>query len=304
MVSKWISGIKESEAVLLNYLDGVAEVQDMKELNFTIRMLRSYWLSARSYGSLFELLLCETLERLLLFHSRLATVSLRNNCDFLDESLGDAEHSLLKRERDTILMSRRKRRMLTKMTAMRSFLGTRVLDDAFNFAPVGNLGSNQRAIMTSKTEALRTQSSDWGVELDKTETLLQQIPSMIKATEKILQQHVNDIPATMIHEFMRLGLFWDEIIIRLENAHINEGHLPTGLRSEDCYTYRRLVQDATMGIADYNNEDGDESVASSSDFSQVSIQNSTDELWTDKLRDNLRKGGVDIGVLDSDEENQ
>lgn len=250
LVGKWIAAMAEANFVVSDCLNSVAEIRDLSDFNRVTNLVRSCWLNARSNGSLFEVMLGDVLEKLLIFHKHIfLPTNLRRNRVFLDSALQEAGPALLHRERSTVLMSRRKRSMLTKMTAMRAFLGGRVLDDSFAQASpsmrVGNIGNGlpsaeSVASLQNYEGQSPIQSRDWGEERDRTKELLANLPDTVALTEDVLQ---SEDPSSNFQILLAVQYLWTEAVGLLDAGHMVQSDLPPPLTAEDCYTYRRLVED-------------------------------------------------------------
>ena len=96
------------------------EVADIQALEQCIRLLRKHWLVAKSFGSLFESILGERLEDLLLLHSS-TMASAHRRYTHWDEAYTQAIHHQAFRQRKIIYatMTPLKRRILIKLLAIR-----------------------------------------------------------------------------------------------------------------------------------------------------------------------------------------
>ncbi|CAN0006235.1 unnamed protein product, partial [Ectocarpus fasciculatus] len=68
LVTKWIHAMAEANFIISDCLHSAAEIRDLTEFNRIVGLIRSCWLTARSNGSLFEVMLGEALDKLLIFH--------------------------------------------------------------------------------------------------------------------------------------------------------------------------------------------------------------------------------------------
>ena len=241
LVLKWISAISEAGAIRADLCGVPVEIADLTDLNRIILVLRKSWLAARSNGSLFEVILGDVLDNLLLYHMAVAPKSLLNNRLYLKEALTNSAASIAFREKSTILMSRKKRRVLTKMTALRAFIGNKLNSDVMT-APVNSF-------------------TDWGQELDRVKYLLANIPHNIVLTNKAVHKD-RDISEwkNKMDEILEVCNFWDELIAQIESGQISQVHIPPGIQIEDFYTYRRLMHDFSVMIYENTSDYGDDNL--------------------------------------------
>ena len=240
MVIKWINAIAEANYIVYDCLNSVAEIRDLTDFNRIVALVRSCWLSARANGSLFEVMLGEVLDKLLIFHKVFyLPKNIRRTRGFLHEALLESGESLLHRERNTILMARKKRSILTKMTAVRAFLGERVLEDSFNLQhnslprSLSGAGAHVDSLPSLHIYEPEKQlpSSDWGAEIDKSKELLEMLEENILRTEDILQ---SEDPSEFYRDMVMLREYWGEIVLLLDAEHLIETDLPENVKAEDC----------------------------------------------------------------------
>lgn len=138
-------------------------------------------------------------------------------------------------------MSRKKRRVLTKMTALRAFIGNKLNSDVMT-APVNSF-------------------TDWGQELDRVKYLLANIPHNIVLTNKAVHKD-RDISEwkNKMDEILEVCNFWDELIAQIESGQISQVHIPPGIQIEDFYTYRRLMHDFSVMIYENTSDYGDDNL--------------------------------------------
>eukprot|EP01035_Chromulina_nebulosa_P029395 gene29394-38958_t len=119
-VSSWVDAIRESRLLQLDYVATPVEVADIQALEQCIRLLRKHWLVAKSFGSLFESILGERLEDLLLLHSTTMNSAHRRFIHW-DEAYTQAICHQAFRQRKMIYatMTPLKRRILIKLLAIR-----------------------------------------------------------------------------------------------------------------------------------------------------------------------------------------
>lgn len=258
LVVKWIGAMAEANFIVSDCLDSVAEIRDLTEFNRVVSTVRSCWLNARSNGSLFEVMLGDVLDKLLIFHKVFFVPnSIRRTREYLHTALLEAGDSLLRREKSTILMSRRKRSMLTKMTALKAFLGGRVLDDSFNLLQQhSNIDVESAASLHIYDPELSNSGNDWGAERDRLKDILEGLEATVRLTETVLQL---EDPSVRMQDLLSLGEFWTEVVGLLDSRRLVEADLPPLVKTEDCYTYRRLVEDcvAQFDLGQQDEGDGD-----------------------------------------------
>jgi hypothetical protein len=103
------------------------ETVDIVELESTCRQLRRCWLQAKSHASIFEVLLCDSLDQLLLLHAEKGKYALRRH-EHWDKTLRSSE-SVFKAKKDLyLMMNPKKRRILYKLLAMQYIQGNKTAD--------------------------------------------------------------------------------------------------------------------------------------------------------------------------------
>lgn len=259
LVSKWIAAMTEADAVCANYFESAPEVNDLSELNRMLIIVRKCWLVARNNGSIFEIMLGDMLDHLLLYYNRLSSKSLLNERPYLRDSLRSAGPSLAFRDNKTILMPRRKLRLLTKMTAVRAFLGNRMFAESIRNAE----------------SASGKLDDDWGLDIDRVKDLLKKLPDNIQLTESVLQNRNRSDWQFDMDYLLNLYGFWEDVVLKLEASQIRDEDLGGNVQAEDCYTYRRLLHDYVMAVRNnaYGNGYNDEELsgASGDDYNVVAV---------------------------------
>lgn len=120
LARRWIRVLYRAHKIKMHILTSPPEVADVKAFESSIRALRSCWLEARYKGSIFDLILSETLEELVINHSvRVARFCRRD--DTWDTVYEEAVSHKVFENRATLfrLMSPIKRRLLNKLLALR-----------------------------------------------------------------------------------------------------------------------------------------------------------------------------------------
>ena len=120
LARRWIRVIYRSYKVKMMVLTSPPEVADVKAFESVIRALRSCWLEARYKGSIFDVILQEIIEELVINHSeRLGRFSRRD--DKWDAVYEEAVSHKVFEDRAALLrlMSPLKRRLLNKLLALR-----------------------------------------------------------------------------------------------------------------------------------------------------------------------------------------
>jgi len=127
-VSYWIDLLKDSIIIRDDFMLTPINVADINILEDAIRALRNCWLSAKSCGSLFELILSEYLEELLYIHTTRIPDALRKH-PYWDNEYSDpsSRRRVQQRYYTHAMMSPKKRRILFKLLAYR-FLSSRTID--------------------------------------------------------------------------------------------------------------------------------------------------------------------------------
>lgn len=105
----------------MEYLSAPLEIADVRGLEECIRQLRRHWLSARSMGSLFEAVLGERLEELLLLHSQTHAKALRRHDHWDIAYRHAAARQVFRRRKEKYAVTTPlKRRLIVKLLALRA----------------------------------------------------------------------------------------------------------------------------------------------------------------------------------------
>jgi hypothetical protein len=126
----WMETIREAQAVDLDCYKCIPEAVDILGLENSLRSLRRDWLAASSVGSVFAVILQENIEQLLLTHSHFLPLALRRH-EYLDKAWVDGGGEAFRRREHTYrLTAPKKRSIVTKLFALKAFLGDRVINRA------------------------------------------------------------------------------------------------------------------------------------------------------------------------------
>ena len=140
-VKKWISTIRRANVVLVDCFQASNEMVDIGKLESTAWDLRQCWLQAKSHSSVFELVLREVLEKLLLIHAQKSPTALRNLSPQWDKEFESTVSKLKEKTAVYNLMNKKKRILLYKLMAIRFILGNRKIfkSDMRNTCEIDNL---------------------------------------------------------------------------------------------------------------------------------------------------------------------
>lgn len=127
-VEKWIETIREAQAIDIDCYKCIPEAVDILSLERSIRSLRKTWFSASSVGSIFSVLIRENIEQLLLTHTAFLPFALRR-FEYLDKAwIEGGGEAFARREHTYKLSSPLKKRIITKLLALKAFVGNRVVN--------------------------------------------------------------------------------------------------------------------------------------------------------------------------------
>ena len=123
MAAQWVTNMRMAIQQLDQLAVVPAEVTDPRILDCLVIAIRRDWLHARSYGSIFQLLLQDFCEDTIIRRSRRANLLYREHSTAWDESYKEAAAKMLysRRRSQLALMTPLKRRILTKLLALRLF---------------------------------------------------------------------------------------------------------------------------------------------------------------------------------------
>ena len=116
--SKWMAVLIEAREVRVNSFLASNTTLDINQLEHTIHRLRRCWLSARSMGSIFEILLGDALDLLLRMHQERYPLADRRNEDW-DAEVERGAPDFIKRTEMNTLLNQRGRRVFLKVLAAR-----------------------------------------------------------------------------------------------------------------------------------------------------------------------------------------
>lgn len=125
-VDIWISILRKSRALYLDSYVLPLESFDIREMEHIIQVGRKSWMQAKAYGSVFELLLRESLDTLLLTHARIRPLTLRS-FDHWDDAYSEQLSKLKSKETIYRMMAPRKRRIFYKLLALKNIKGERAI---------------------------------------------------------------------------------------------------------------------------------------------------------------------------------
>jgi hypothetical protein len=124
----WMDTIREAQAVDLDCYRCIPEAVDILGLENSLRSLRRDWFAASSVGSVFAVIIRENIEHLLLTHSHFLPLALRRH-EYLDKAWVDGGGEAFRRREHTYrLTAPKKRRIITKLFALKALLGDRVIN--------------------------------------------------------------------------------------------------------------------------------------------------------------------------------
>lgn len=286
-VESWIATIHDANKTRLIYARSPVPraFVSVRDLDRSIKRLRASWISARSVGSIFDIIIGDVLDLMLLFRQRATEKSIRHFHKPLDAALSEGGYEALQgRERSRALMPNMKRRFLTKMTSLRAFLGNRrlnsvrlgdgtLLDDRSDAQLKGDVDFEPMDAQEQKDSA--DIEGGLGSGPDTSEFVIDSIPNRVMSGPEqpiILLQRLPDMrvwseaflratrkstyePSAADRDDLGQSLrFWSELVNAISEGRINEGDLAAAagqepgsqpILVEDCYSYLHMLSDAS-----------------------------------------------------------
>lgn len=152
-VVAWMETIQEAQAVDLDCYKCLPEAVDIIGLEQSIRCLRRDWCAASSVGTVFTVIIRENLEQLLLTHSHFLPFALRRH-EYLDKVWVDGGGEAFRRRGHTYrLTNPKKRSIITKLFALKAFIGNRVI--------------NREISEDGSVDDEEPQTDEYGMDMDK-----------------------------------------------------------------------------------------------------------------------------------------
>mmetsp|Transcript_12636 Transcript_12636/g.16595 ORF Transcript_12636/g.16595 Transcript_12636/m.16595 type:complete len:789 (+) Transcript_12636:370-2736(+) len=220
---RWLDLVRSTRGMLLDFATYPRELVPMNLIEAHMRALRECWLVAKSRESILEGILRECLDECALAHQEYRPSSLLP-AHTLEMDLEAAKPLLVERRKAQALMHPKKRALLTKILALRAFMGSREVEREEPVAPrpksiqyaSRDLEEEPEAIrlLVEQSAALstRVQASAKGkleeqgqIELETTiREMTQQWRTIIRTWESEFQQRYGKKPSTKERETKRL----------------------------------------------------------------------------------------------------
>jgi hypothetical protein len=296
---QWVAALRKANAIQLEVMTASHALLDIDGLETAIRDLRAHWLCASAVGSVFTVALSETLEELLELHTEMRSKALRTVNHWDDSFIVLAEsHRFSHRHAHTLLMSDRKKRILTKLLALRTITsGAKINKDkdilralsfkrrhssfvvSRNLSPHSSLHSPVHSpnplvqYLDQANHAMESQQFeeliDWIGELTtKSNTLL----TVLQARGGLIGGNIESKPAESDGEVYMLLDDWEALINLFEsysyprlNAHFSD------IDVENWYTFRAALFETLPNVNEGVAEGSYANEANSNMFSQGSV---------------------------------
>lgn len=126
-VKEWISTIKRANVILVDCFQASNLTVDIAGLELVTWDLRQCWLQAKSHSSVFELVISEVLDKLLLMHAQRSPTALRKLSPQWDNEYKFTVSKLKAKARLYSMMNKKKRIILYSLMALRFIQGGRKL---------------------------------------------------------------------------------------------------------------------------------------------------------------------------------
>ena len=220
----WIECIREATCVNADcqfYRNNVTpETVDIKALEDSLRRLRQCWIQASTVGSLFTIILTDTLDTLMRTHGKIHRTALRK-VDHWDDAFVSKRKMFAQSDKFLKLTPALKRRLLVKLLAVRAFIGHRVLTGG-----------------TSKTNRYINPNNTPNIEV------IQQLQLQTEAYIRDMKTNAElSVDTDLGHKLFDQ---WDSIINHFD-VTTSGGENGAEQDIENWYTYRHLLEQALDG---------------------------------------------------------
>jgi hypothetical protein len=252
---QWMDALRKAREVKVAAFTASDALLDVDGLEYCLRQLRQQWLSASAVGSIFSLALSEAMEELLHLHAKLKPRAFRTRSHWDDAYVSLVEKRRFEdRHNSLVLMSDRKRRILTKLLAMRSLLsGSKDRREAerakariYSVKQVQQIGpSTYESRYTSPLLSLlnETEVERASENMDRTVQFINDLTIRSDVFLSRAQARVEGHDEWM-GEMMSLITAWDEAISVLEGGSLPGLHDHfSDVDAENWYTFRAALTD-------------------------------------------------------------
>jgi hypothetical protein len=229
----WVECLRESYALKNDSYTQPVEVFDINRFEDAIINLRNCWVDAKLHGSIFELIIGDVLDDLILRHSYLYPIALRKY-SYWDETYETSGRDIFNSKRQQYsLMNSKKRRILYKILAMKAIIGNR------------NIKSKNMSLEDDDDE-----EEDMGTSTPSDNATLALLPKLDSL--KVLINRTEDYfrrikVSSAVDRDLLIGLYneWDSFIDECEDKL----ELFTSNQIEEWYTYRNLLNEKIINIS-------------------------------------------------------
>jgi len=266
VVERWVAAVREGYAVDADCYLCSPECVDILGLEERIRALRRAWLDASSVGSVFTVILSDALEQLLRTHAVMAPVALRGKEVWDKAWISGGREAFMKRERTYKLVPPRKRRIITKLLALKAFIGDRSIrrldDDDPDYDEFGMsmtvrrqltsmlVGSTDADDMHHRRNSTFAPKSRLAAEEEKkrkemwssddaheksaliVRDLTEKTEAFLKTCKK--EKEEMDIVVSLLRQ-------WDDIVCQYEKHELEGGAGFSDTNAEEWFTYRHIL---------------------------------------------------------------
>lgn len=234
-IRSWCDALVSSSSIYMNALLSSLYVTDIQSLEEQIRLLRQHWIEAQHIGSVFNIVIGDMLESLLIAHAQIRDASRKHN--YWDEAYIELAPVISQRRARYTLMTKEKRRILTKLLAMRGFIGNRNIEKFIDDVGIESQIPRHDERVTYQRKLFEAAVASL---TDKTEALL-----------KTTRQHGG--VATDLELVVELYDEWNDLIDTEESSHHHE--FITETNKEEWITYRRLLYELISQLDNISDED-------------------------------------------------
>lgn len=265
-VIHWIECLKIAYMIDMDCRISNFIVVDIPLLEEQIRTLRKCWISASSVGSVFNIILSDALERLLITHSHLAPTACRTKVCWDDAWVEASVTKLFKKRHEKYkLMTPRKRKILNKLLALKAFQDLRhetvkkhaelqrilANRDKFKFSSFASFNLS----FQEETEKDRVVLEKNWADPRKYEEKLVYVRDLASKTERLVKDKRAG-KGLNVKELGSLYESWNNLVYELESKELAGGARFTRDQTEEWYTYRHILADM-FGAVDVSDDEED-----------------------------------------------
>ena len=222
----WVETILKCNEKINNFMHTPKDILEVTYLDSSLQSLHDAWIDAKKQGSIFELILREVIEELvILYDMRLPDEQQQLNRNIDPASIAKLSEIMAKRSKKYVLMNPKKRLLLDKL----------VYVEAFTSGTLDNRMSNIVALI----ETYNSTPGNKGIGSIR-DKIVGEITILEKNTIAVLRVTPTDehVTAQVRSKISELYYYWDTLIIMYEHGEFTGYNVHNSVEYEHWYTYR------------------------------------------------------------------